>query len=127
MRAARLSELPSVPNELVEAEWKPVRHHLGISAFGTNAYVARAPDQVVIEEHAEGPDGHEELYVVVAGAARFTVDGETFDASAGTVVFVTPAETRVARALEAGTTILAVGAAPGTAFTVSEWEAKRLA
>ena len=36
-----------------EAEWKPVRIHLGIRAFGTNAYVARNAGDTVVGEHTE--------------------------------------------------------------------------
>lgn len=106
--------------------WKPVRRTLGIRAFGTNAYVADA-GQLVIEEHDErsgtGPGGHEELYVVVRGHARFTIDGEDLDAPAGTLVFLPePEAVRVATALEDGTLVLAVGAPAGEAYTVPEWE-----
>ena len=106
-------------------EWRPVRHHLGIRAFGANAYAGRAPGDLVIEAHAEDED--EELYVVVRGVARFTVDGETFDAPAGTLVFVTPPSHRVAHAVEPDTSVLAVGGVPGRANEVSEWERQGLA
>jgi hypothetical protein len=73
--------------------------------------------------HDETEYGHEEVDVVPAGSARFTVAGKTFDAPARTAVFVRdPALERVAIAPEPGTLILTVGAARGTAFTVSEWE-----
>ena len=124
-RRAHFSELPSVPSPLVETEWKPVRHHLGISAFGTNAYVAEAAGELVIEAHSED-GGFEELYVVLSGRADFEVDGEHFEAPAGTLIFVEPEEGRSARALEAGRAILAVGAVPGKAFTVSDWESNLL-
>lgn len=116
----------------VDAAWKPVRHHFGITAFGVNAWVAASEGEIVVEEHDEAPPsgaagGHEELYVVVRGGARFTVDGESFDAPAGTIVALTdPALVRSATALEAGTTVLAVGASPATAFTVSPWERRNL-
>ena len=126
-RTAHFSELPALASDLVEAEWKPVRHHFGISAFGTNAYVARREGELLIEEHAEGEGGHEELYVVLDGNARFTVDGESFDAVAGTLVFVPPLLVRTAVASAAGTAVLAVGAIPGRAFEVSRWEASRTA
>jgi Cupin domain len=101
--------------------WKPVRHQLGIGAFGVNAWVAREPGDRVIEEHAE--DEHEELYVVVSGRATFTVDGETIDAPAGTLVHVrAPGVNRTGVGEEAGTTVLAIGAAPGKPFEVSRWE-----
>jgi hypothetical protein len=61
--------------------------------------------------------------LVVTGHARFTVDGEEYDAPPGTVVFVgDPASTRSATADEAGTMVLAVGAKRGEAFSVSPWE-----
>src|SRR4051794_18379375 len=67
--------------------WIPVRRRLGISAFGTNAFRGERAGDPVIEEHVESP-GQEELYVVVSGGARMTIDGHEFDAPAGTVVFV---------------------------------------
>lgn len=120
VRVARISDVPPVATPGDFIEWHPVRRHLGISAFGTNAYVGRAPGDLVVEAHDE--DEHEELYIVLAGAARFTVDGETFEAPQGTLVLVTPPSHREARAIEAGTTVLAIGAAPGKEFAVSEWE-----
>src|SRR4051812_13623453 len=121
-RAAHVSELPVAPTDLVEGTWTPVRHHLGISAFGTNAYAGRA-GQLVIEEH---DDSDEELYVVLAGEAEFTLGGERLDAPAGTLVFVTKRTVRSARAKVDGTTVLVVGAAPGKPFEVSEWERDHL-
>ena len=51
----------------------------------------RRSGELVIEEHDEtggGAGGHEELYVVIAGRATFTLDGESLDAPAGTLVFI---------------------------------------
>jgi hypothetical protein len=114
--------------EAGEAEWKPVRHHFGINAFGVNAFVARDPGDFVVEEHAEADEsgtGHEELYLVTSGRAAFTVAGEELDAPAGTLVFVPDPNTRrAAVAHEAGTTVLAFGATPDVAFTISPWERK---
>jgi hypothetical protein len=123
----RVADVPSYTAPVEGLEWHPVRHHLGIRAFGTNGYVGHAPGDLVVEAHDEEAD--EELYVVLHGAAaaRFTVDGETFDAPQGTLVLVTPPSHRVAHALEPGTTILAVGARPGQAFEVSPWEERWLA
>lgn len=104
--------------------WHPVRDHLGVRSFGTNAYVADAGGDLVVEPHDE--DEFEELYVVVRGAARFTVDDETFDAPQGALVLVTPPSQRVAHALDPGTTVLAVGNVPGRAYEVSEWETRWL-
>jgi hypothetical protein len=115
-----------------EPDWKPLRHELGIGAFGVNAWVAPAAGDQAIERHDEvpkegGPNGHEELYIVLAGAARFTVGGEELDAPAGTLVFVSdPALTREAIATEPNTTVLVVGAARGVAFEPSDWEVRWL-
>jgi hypothetical protein len=114
----------------LDAGWKPLRHHLGIDVFGINAYAATEAGQVVIEEHDELDDddgpGHHELYFVHTGSARFTIDGESFDAPAGTLVYLDdPALVRKAVAAEPGTTVLAIGAQPGAAFEPSEWERRR--
>jgi quercetin dioxygenase-like cupin family protein len=105
--------------------WLPVRHTLGITAFGTNAYVADAAGDEVVEPHTEGESGHQELYFVARGAATFTLDGETVEAPAGTYVFLPdPAVHRHATAREPGTTVLSFGARAGEAFTVSAWEGR---
>lgn len=77
----------------------------------------------MVEPHTEGGSDHEELYFVARGAARFTVDGDEFDARAGTYVFIPdPDSHRHATALEPGTTVLSFGGPPG--FTPSAWEWK---
>ena len=102
--------------------WKPVRKPLGITAFGINAYTAENAGDEVVEDHTEEPSGHEEAYVVVRGHALFTVDGEEVDAPWGTIVFLDdPKQRRHAVAREAGTTVLAVGGAPGV-HEISAWE-----
>ena len=128
-RVAHIDELPPVPDHGLEidAEWRPVRHHLGVEAFGTNAYVAAEPGAVVVEDHDEGDYGHQELYLVLRGRAEFTLDGEQVDAPAGTFVFLhVPSTRRKAVALEADTAVVAFGAKPGEAFRTSEWEERRL-
>jgi hypothetical protein len=108
------------------AEWLPLRDALGVGAFGLNAWRAGAGTEV-IERHDETDYGHEEVYVVLAGRARFTVGGDELDAPAGTVVFLDdPALERVAVAEEPGTLVLAVGAKRGEAFQVSAWERREL-
>ncbi len=134
-RVTRLDDVPPVEGHdmPLDAAWKPLRHHLGIDVFGINAYIAAEAGELVIEEHDEVDDagdgpGHHELYFVHAGQARFTVAGESFDAPAGTLVYLDdPALVRKAVAAERGTTILAIGARPGTAFEPSPWEVRRTA
>ena len=118
---ARLEDLESIPGP-GSLTWRPVRAHFDLRAFGCNAYTASAAGDDVVEPHDEAGDpGHEELYFVHAGRARFSLDGEDIDAGPGTYVFVRdPAVHRHAVALEAGTTVLSFGAPP--TFEPSGWE-----
>jgi hypothetical protein len=103
--------------------WAPLRRHFGVTAFGINAWTAAEAGGTLVGEHDETRSGHEELYLVLAGRATFTVAGETLEAVPGTVVFVRdPATKRTAVADEPGTTILAVGGAPGEAYRLRAWE-----
>src|SRR3954470_3925368 len=83
-----VDELDSIP--VAGVVWHPVRRRLGVRAFGINAYTAEGVGKHVVEEHEEsgGGGGHEEPYLVVRGHATFTVDDETIDAPAGTIVFI---------------------------------------
>jgi hypothetical protein len=131
-RTVRLSEVEPYPGDSEGLEgWLPLRHPLGVEAFGVNAWIGRGEGDDVIEEHNELNDdpalNHEELYVVIEGHATFTFDGNELDAPRGTVVFVKdPAIVRRAVARSAGTTILAIGATPGEVFKPSPWERRRL-
>jgi quercetin dioxygenase-like cupin family protein len=118
VKRIHLDEIESLPALDGALQWKPVRHTLGIDAFGINAYRAEKEGDLVVEEHA---DPHQELYVVVTGAARFRSNEEEFDAPAGTLVLFEPDEHRVAYATENGTTVLAVGA-EAERFEPSPWE-----
>jgi tetratricopeptide (TPR) repeat protein len=122
-RIARIEDIPAIEGGGVG--YRLVRRALGVRAFGVNALTADACEQL-IEEHDEtgsGAGGHEELYVVIAGHARFTIDGAEHDAAAGTLVFVPdPESRRSAIAVSDGTAALVVGGAPGEPYTVSPWE-----
>jgi len=114
----RLDEIPEVDDG--RSPSRAVRHHLGITSFGINTFTARNAGDAIVNEHKEEED--EELYLVQSGRARFELDGEPFDAPAGTFVFVGPGVTRTAFAEEAGTTIVAIGGTPGRAFEPDGWE-----
>lgn len=103
--------------------YRPIRHHLGISAFGVTAWTASAAGDLVINEHDEGdPTADEELFLVLRGHAIFEVDGDRVDAPAGTLVFAPPRTKRTASAEEAGTIILALEGSPGKAYDARGWE-----
>src|SRR5919108_4864043 len=106
-RTLRIDQLD--PIDVAGVRWHPVRHALDVRGFGVNAYSAAAGAEVV-EDHTEADDeggGHQEMYVVLAGRARFEIDGEAVDAPAGTIVFLPdPSSRRHAVAQEDGTTVL---------------------
>jgi uncharacterized cupin superfamily protein len=118
----RLDEIPKIePAEPRDPDWYPLQHHFGLTAFGINVYVARAAGDLLAEEHDEKRSRHEELYYLTAGRARFELDGEEREVGPGTVVAVPdPSVRRQVVALEAGTTLLAVGARQAEKFK-STW------
>jgi Tetratricopeptide repeat len=121
-RSIRLDELVTI--RAAGVNWQPVRRELGITGFGINAYTGGA-GEALIESHDEtgsGAGGHQELYVVFTGHARFIVDCDEIDASAGTLVFVPEVSARrEARSLAQDTTVLVVGG-PSGAIRPSPWE-----
>ncbi len=119
---ARLDEIDEIDDG--RCPFRPVRQHFGIMTFGVTAMTARSDGDRLINEHDESePDSSEELYVVVSGRARFELDGEIQDAPAGTFVHVLAGTKRTAFARDAGTTVLAIGAAPvGKPYEPSGWE-----
>jgi len=110
-QAARLDDIERRGRDI------PVREHFGIRAFGINAY-RPGEDGRLIGEHDEAGTGQEELYVVLDGKATFEIDGETFEAPAGTFVSVRPEARRKATG---DGTVLALGATPGEAYQALDW------
>ncbi len=102
--------------------WSPIRRELDVQAFGINAW-SGDDGATLVGEHDEKASGHEELYIVVAGSAQFTVDGEDTDAPTGTVMFVRdPVSRRKGVATADGTTIVSVGGKAGAAYEPLVWE-----
>jgi mannose-6-phosphate isomerase-like protein (cupin superfamily) len=119
-RIATIDELQDIAYRQ-DTHMRPVRHHLGITAFGTNAWTAANEGDRLMPEHEED-EGNEELYVVLRGHARFEIDGDTVDAPEGTLVFVRPKGNRTAFAEEAETTVLAIGSTVGQPYEAGGWE-----
>jgi quercetin dioxygenase-like cupin family protein len=123
VNVAHIDELDRVemPDGFV---WRPVRRRFGIQAFGTNVYTPSEAGSQVVEEHTEQQLQHEEIYLVLRGRARFTLDGAEHELGPGQLVFVRdPAVRRGAVALTGDTAILALGGKPGEPYEVSAWEA----
>jgi tetratricopeptide (TPR) repeat protein len=106
--------------------FQPIRRRLGVRSFGINAYTARKAGDQVIERHDEtgaGSGRHEELYLVLAGRAEFTVSGEVIDAPEGTLLFVPDVESeRAAVARADSTTVLVIGAPAEAPLPTSPFE-----
>jgi tetratricopeptide (TPR) repeat protein len=121
---ARLDQIEEIDDG--RCLFRPVRQHFGITTFGITAWTARAAGDRLLNEHQEAepePDSSEELYVVMSGHARFELDGESQDAPAGTCVHAPMGVKRTAFALDAGTTVLAIGGGrEGQPYRPSGWE-----
>jgi hypothetical protein len=97
--------------------FRHVRHHVGITSFGVNAWTARDAGGRIINEHDESePDSGGEMYLVVSGRAVFELDGERVPAPAGTFVFAPPGVKRTAFAEEPETTV--IGARPARSVSM---------
>ncbi|HEX6460972.1 MAG TPA: tetratricopeptide repeat protein [Thermoleophilaceae bacterium] len=125
MGEARVLRLEDVdPIAVAGVNWLPLRRALGATGFGVAAFAADA-GELVVEPHDEtssGAGGHEELYFVISGRARFVLGDEEVDAGPGTLVLVPVGVHREARAEEPNTTVLAVGGVPGAALPPSPFE-----
>ena len=121
----RLEDVPRIPiEEPGDPEWYPLQHYFGFTAFGANVYVASQAGGDLLGAHDETASRQEELYLVVAGEAAFTLDGETVDAPAVTVVAVPdPTVVRGATAKTAGTAVVALGGEAREEFR-SSWQPK---
>jgi tetratricopeptide (TPR) repeat protein len=103
--------------------YRPIRHQLGISAFGVTAWTAHAAGDLVINEHDEGdPTADQELFLVLRGHAVFEIDGDQVDAPAGTLVSAPPRTKRTASAKQAETTVIALEGTPGRGYDARGWE-----
>lgn len=123
-RAIHLNELREIANP--PYRWRPVRREFGFTGFGVAVFSAHAAGDPLIEPHDEtspGSGGHEELYVVLGGRARFTLgEGDVHDAPTGTFIAVPPGVSRRAEACEPETHVLVIGGRPGAALPVSPFE-----
>jgi hypothetical protein len=121
--AVGIDDVEAVRWRGTELVWRPVRAALGARVAGISAYTADAAGQELVEDHVEDADGrgHEEVYLVVRGSARFVLDGEALDAPAGTFVRVEAPVRRSATAVEVPAAVVVVGGDPEYEPAASEW------
>ena len=118
---AHLDDIEELPD--AGCHYRPIRHHLGITAFGVTAWTAHAAGDTVINEHDEGdPTADQELFLVLRGRATFDIDGDRVEAPAGTFVFAPPHTKRTASATQDGPTIILVEGTPGQGYDARGWE-----
>ncbi len=77
---------------------------------------------MLIPEHDEAESGQQEIYFVHKGEVTVTLNGEQMTAAEGAVVAVEPATRRKFEAAATPTTLLVMGATPGRAYEIGEWE-----
>lgn len=114
-RHARLADLPRAV--IGDHVWHPLRRALGITGFGVGLYTAEHAGDNLVGTHDEtgsSSNRHEELYVVLAGRARFEVDGDISELGPEEFLAVAPEARRGATALADGTSVLVIGGALGT-------------
>jgi uncharacterized cupin superfamily protein len=110
MHSIDLTTIPVGPTDF--GHWAALNGPLGLAAFGVNV-VEPAPGGYDDIAHDEVDSSQQELFVVIAGRARFTIGGEVIEAGPGTAVGVgDPALTRGYEAIEPGTRVLCIGAQP---------------
>jgi len=104
--------------------WHPLRAALGTRIAGMGLYTAPQRGGELVEDHREATDGrgHEELYVVLRGAALFTIGEQRIESGAGSFVLVRdPAVRRHAVATAPDSAVLALGGSPDFQPSASEW------
>jgi hypothetical protein len=97
---------------------KKVRAELGVSSFGVQV-LDFPPNFTDYPEHDHAEEGQEELYATMSGTGEIEVDGERVAISPDVIVRVGPASRRKLYSGPDGMRVLAMGAVPGKAYTIS--------
>ena len=97
---------------------KKVRAELGVSSFGVQV-LDFPPNFTDYPEHDHAEEGQEELYATMNGSGEIELDGERIAISPDVIVRVGPACRRKLYSGPAGLRVLAMGAVPGRAYTIS--------
>jgi hypothetical protein len=97
---------------------KKVRAELGVSSFGVQV-IDLPPDFSDYPEHDHAEQGQEEVYAPLTGSGELEVDGERIAISPEVIVRVGAASRRKLYSGPEGLRVLAMGAVPGKAYTIS--------
>lgn len=100
--------------------WLLARKALGTSAFGFNLVEIEPGGQ--IPEHDESGSGQVELYLILDGDAVFRIDGEDYEAPAGTFASIEPPATRtILNRSDAPVTAMLIGVQPEGGYEPMSW------
>jgi len=103
---------PSI--ESIQGVFFKMRRALGTTAFGINE--VRLPAGAAGMRHDESETGHEEVYVVLAGAGMVRIDDDEIVVEAGDYLRVDAPATRQVLAGPDGLRFIVVGAQPKPAY-----------
>ena len=94
------------------------RAELGVTAFGFQI-IQLPPDFSDYPEHDHSDTGQEEVFLAVRGSGWMEIDGERVELDGETLVRVGAAARRKIYAGPEGVRVLAIGGAPGEAYTIN--------
>lgn len=100
--------------ELTNGTMRRVRAELGVRTFGINQF--ELPPNTSGYEHSETESNQDEVYIIIGGNGRMTVDGDEIELKPGRFVHVTAEETRNLHSGPEGLTWIAVGAPQETPY-----------
>lgn len=95
-----------------------VRAELGVTSFGMQV-IRMPPDYTDYPLHDHAESGQEEVFLALRGSGWIEIDGERVDLEPGVFVRVGPTPKRKVFAGPEGIEMLALGAAPGSAYEVN--------
>ena len=127
-KTLRLDAVDTLRDDDTGADWITLRHRLGVTAFGLNAYRAPEAGVQVIVDHDESRLAAIRRSTSCSAARRRSPSAPR--RSTRRPAPWSSSRTRRCRASgiakEPGTTVLAIGAQPGRIFTPSSWESELL-
>ena len=94
------------------------RAELGVTAFGMQV-IQLPPNFEGYPEHDHSDSGQEEVFLAIGGSGWIDIEGERVDLDGDTFVRVGPAARRKVYSGPEGLRMLAVGGAPGEAYTIN--------